>query len=171
LGIDYGETFSLVIKPATIRTVLTLVTSKRWPCHQLDVSNAILHGNLQETVYYSQPTGFEDLARPNAVCLLNCSLYGLRQAPWQWFLCFVGYVTSLSFIQSCANTSLFVLRHGADTAYLLYVDDMILSASLSSLLHHVAAKLKQAFAVKDMGPLRFFLGVDVKRDHNGFFLS
>lgn len=65
-----------------------------------------------------------------------------------------------------------MLRHGADTAYLLlYVDDMILSASSSRLLQHIIAKLKLAFAIKDLGPLRFFLGIDVQRDDNGFFLS
>jgi hypothetical protein len=124
----------------------------------LDVSNAFLHGNLQETVYCSQPTGFEDPDRPDAVCRLSRSLYGLRQAPRQWFLRFVDYVTSLGFTQSRADTSLFVLRRGNNTAYLLlYVDDMILSASSTQLLQHVVHKLKLEFAIKDMGPLSFFL--------------
>ena len=76
-GIDFGETFTPVVKPATIRTVLTLVASKKWPAHQLDVSNAFLHGHLQEKVYCQQPVGFVDPERPDAVCLLNRSLYGL----------------------------------------------------------------------------------------------
>jgi len=106
------------------------------------------------------------------VCLLSCSLYSLRQAPRQWFLRFVAYVTSLGFVQSRTDSSLFVLRHGADTAYLLlYGDDMILSASSSRLLQHIIAKLKLEFAIKDLGPLRFFLGIDVQRDDDGFFLS
>lgn len=77
-GVDFGETFSPVVKPATIRTVLTLISSKHWPAHQLDVSNVFLHGNLQERVLFQQPTGFEDLDRPDDVCLLSRSLYGLR---------------------------------------------------------------------------------------------
>lgn len=51
-SIDFTETFSPVMKPATIRTVLTLIASHRWPANQLDGSNAFLHGNLQEQVYY-----------------------------------------------------------------------------------------------------------------------
>ena len=60
VGIDCGETFCPVIKPATIRTVLSLSLSKAWPIHQLDVKNAFLHGDLQETVYMHQPLGYRD---------------------------------------------------------------------------------------------------------------
>jgi hypothetical protein len=48
-GVDYGETFNPVIKPATVRVVLSIATSQDWPIHQLDVKNAFLHGNLAET--------------------------------------------------------------------------------------------------------------------------
>ena len=69
-GIDFDETFSPVVKPATVRTVLSLALSRSWPIHQLDVKNVFLHGNLSETVYCSQPTGFEDPAYPGDVCKL-----------------------------------------------------------------------------------------------------
>ncbi|GKD60589.1 ribonuclease H-like domain-containing protein, partial [Tanacetum coccineum] len=57
-GIDVDETFSPVVKPCTIRTVLSLDTFRHWPVHQLDVKNAFLHGDLSETVYMHQPLGF-----------------------------------------------------------------------------------------------------------------
>jgi hypothetical protein len=153
-GLDFSETFSPVVKPATIRTVLTLVVTNNWPAHQLDVSNAFLHGNLREQVYSQQPTGFVDPHRSDDVRLLSQSLYGLRQAPRAWFERFVSHVTGLGFIQSKANSSLFVYHRNGATAYLLlYVDDMILSASSVQLLRHVIARLHDAFAVKDMGPL------------------
>ncbi|GJW97342.1 ribonuclease H-like domain-containing protein [Tanacetum coccineum] len=49
LGLDFDETFSLVVKPATIRMVLSLVVSRKWQIHQLDVKNAFLNGDLSET--------------------------------------------------------------------------------------------------------------------------
>jgi len=69
--LDYDETFSPVVKPTTIRMVLSLPISSDWPIHQLDVKNAFLHGTLNETVYCQQPLGFVDPARPKYVCKLN----------------------------------------------------------------------------------------------------
>ena len=73
--------FSLAVKPAMIHMMLSLVASRGWQARQLDVSNAFLHGNhLSERVYCQQPVGFVDLGKPNAVCLLSKSLYGVKQA-------------------------------------------------------------------------------------------
>jgi len=107
-GIDFDETFSPVVKPATVRTVLSLALSRSWPIHQLDVKNAFLHGNLSETVYCSQPTGFEDRAHPDYVCWLNRSLYGLKQATRAWYSRFASYIIQLGFVEAKTDTSLFV---------------------------------------------------------------
>ena len=80
LEVDYDETFSPVVKFATVRAVLSLALSRNWAIHQLDVKNAFLHGTPTKTVYCSQPTGFVDTAQPDRVCRLNRSLYGLKQA-------------------------------------------------------------------------------------------
>jgi hypothetical protein len=84
-GLDYDETFSPVVKLATIHTVLSLAISGDWPIHQLDVKNAFLHGFLNEIVYCQQPPGFVDPAHPNYACKLNKALYGLKQALRAWY--------------------------------------------------------------------------------------
>ncbi|GKB69961.1 ribonuclease H-like domain-containing protein [Tanacetum coccineum] len=127
VGIDVDETFSPVVKPATIRTVLSLAISRHWPVHQLDVKNAFLHGSLSETVYMYQPPGFRDPRHPD---------------------------------------------HGSDTAYLLlYVDNIVLTASSTALLQRIIAFLYAEFSMTDLGPLNYFLGVSVTCDTSGMFLS
>lgn len=80
-GIDYGETYSPVIKTTSIRVVLTIAVTWGWPIKQLDVSNAFLHGTLHDDVYVSQLQGFVDPQQPTHVCKLSKALYGLKQAP------------------------------------------------------------------------------------------
>lgn len=72
-GIDYGETFSPVVKPTTVRLVLSLAVSQGWPLRQLDINNAFLQGTLTDEVYTIQPPGYEDAKHPNYVCKLNKS--------------------------------------------------------------------------------------------------
>jgi len=84
------------VKPAIVRTVLSLALSRQWPIHQLDVKNAFLHGTLEETVYCVQLSGFEDSTHPEFVCRLNKSLYGLKQAPRAWYSRFATHLLSLS---------------------------------------------------------------------------
>ncbi|GJX77589.1 ribonuclease H-like domain-containing protein [Tanacetum coccineum] len=81
LSINCDETFSLVVKPATIRMVLSLEIFRNWHIHQLDVKNAFLLGHLSETIYMHQPPGFVDLYHPDYVCHLQRSLSRLKQAP------------------------------------------------------------------------------------------
>jgi hypothetical protein len=75
---DYEETFSPIIKPATIILVLSLVVTQGWSLRQLDIQNAFQHGHLEETVFMWQPPGFEDPRQPNHLCNLKKSLYGLK---------------------------------------------------------------------------------------------
>lgn len=172
VGIDCGETFSPVVKPATIRTVLSLSLSKAWPIHQLDVKNAFLHGELKETVYMHQPLGYRNRDHPDYVCLLRKSLYGLKQAPRAWYKRFADYVLSIGFTNSKCDTSLFIFSKGSDMAYiLLYVDDIILTTSSDALRCSIMALLSSEFAMKDLGSLNYFLGIAVTRHKGGMFLS
>ncbi|GJZ35072.1 copia protein, partial [Tanacetum coccineum] len=172
VGIDCTETFSPVVKPATIRVVLSLALSNSWPIHQLDVKNAFLHGHLNETVYMYQPMRFRDPTYPDHVCLLKRSLYGLKQAPRAWYQRFADFFSTIGFIHSRSDHSFSIYKKGRDVAYiLLYVDDIILTASSDTLRCSIMKHLADEFAMKDLGSLSYFLGIAVTRTTNGLFLS
>ena len=80
-GLDYSETFIPVIRHETILLVLSLAVRNNWLINQLNVSNAFLHGMLDETIYMTQPPGYVDPRFPQHVCKLQKSLYGLKEAP------------------------------------------------------------------------------------------
>jgi len=138
----------------------------------MDVKNAFLHGTLSKTVYCCQPTGFIDTALPDHVCRLNKSLYGLKQAPRAWYSRFATYLLSLGFVEAKSDTSLFIYHRGNEIVYLLlYVDDIVLTASSASLLRRTITALQQEFSMKDLGPLHHFLGISVTQHSGGLFLS
>jgi hypothetical protein len=99
-GIDYDETFSLVVKLPMVHTVLSLALSRDWLIHLVDVKNAFLHGMLTETVYCTQPIGFFNPAQCDLVRCLNKSLYSLKQAPRMWYNMFASYLLSLGFVEA-----------------------------------------------------------------------
>ncbi|KAI0525207.1 hypothetical protein KFK09_004599 [Dendrobium nobile] len=148
-GIDYHETFSPVAKLPTIQILLTVALHNNWPVQQLDVANAFLHGNLQETVYMAQPKGFEDSIHPHYVCNLNKAIYGLKQAPRQWYNTFTSYLISLGFKHSKSDPSLLILQQKRATIYLLvYVDDILLTGDNSAAITELLDKLNIKFAMK-----------------------
>jgi hypothetical protein len=151
--------------------VLATAVSRTWSIQQLDVKNAFLHGTLSETVFCCQPMGFADSAHRELVYRLHKSLYGLKQAPRAWYSQFATYLTTLGFIEAKSDTSLVIFCRGSDTVYLLlYVDDIILTASSMELLRRTIFFLQREFVMKDLGPLHHFLGVTVERRPDGLFL-
>jgi hypothetical protein len=106
-GIDFDETFNPVIKPATVRVILSIALSLKWETRQLDVKNAFLHGKHVDVIYSCQPTSFIDSTRPEHVCRLNHSLYSLKQAPRVWYQRFATFITSIGFTCSRSDMSLF----------------------------------------------------------------
>jgi len=137
----------------------------------MDVSNAFLHGVLAEEVYMEQPQGFVHPSFPDHVCKLHKSIYGLKQAPRAWFTRLSQALLNLGFKGSQVDHSLFIYHCGSVHVFLLvYVDDIILTGNHAVTMNMLIAKLKIDFAMKDLGPLGYFLGIQATRDTNGLHL-
>ncbi|GKV48448.1 hypothetical protein SLEP1_g55261 [Rubroshorea leprosula] len=171
-GFDYFNTFSPVIKPVTIRVVLSLAITQNWSIRQLDVNNAFLHGKLEEDLFMAQPPGFIDASQPLHVCRLRKSIYGLKQAPRTWFQELKSFLLSHGFQNSRSDTSLFIYRNGSDCLYfLVYVDDIIVTGSNPQLIDSLIQLISNTFSIKDLGSLTYFLGVNAIFTPAGLFLS
>ena len=156
-GFDYMDTFSPVVKITTVRLLLSIAISQQWHIHQLDISNAFLHGDLTEQIYMSQPPGFINSQFPNFVCKLKKSLYGLKQAPREWFKKVSLYLISIGFQGSKTENSLFFKYHNSTPYFLLiYVDDILLISPDPNGITTIISLLKKVFTMKVLGSANFF---------------
>nr|GEU35065.1 retrovirus-related Pol polyprotein from transposon TNT 1-94 [Tanacetum cinerariifolium] len=164
-GIDYNEVFSPVVRHTSIRVILSLTACEDYELEQLDVTTSFFHGNLEETIYMRQPPGFEE-GTGSKVCLLKKSLYGLKQSPRQWYKRFDVYMISKGL--SCNNyDSSVYFKEFAPGMYiylLLYVDDMLIACKCKSEIEYTKGLLQKEFDMKQLGPARKILGIEIVRD-------
>ena len=172
-GVDYNETFAPVAKINTVRVLLSLAVNMDWPLKQFDVKNAFLHGELTEEIYMDLPPGCMVTEKEKGkVCRLRKSLYGLKQSPRAWFGRFTKSMRAVGYCQSNSDHTLFFKRNQDKiTALIVYVDDMVLTGNDLEEMKLLQEYLSKEFEMKDLGSLKYFLGIEVSRSKNGIFLS
>ncbi|XP_019418514.1 PREDICTED: uncharacterized protein LOC109329291 [Lupinus angustifolius] len=108
---------------------------------------------------------------PGMVCKLQKSIYGLKQASRQWHNKLTAVLIQSGFSKSVADYSLFVKNFESSfTAILVYVDDLILTGNNINEINHMKQLLDSEFSIKDLGKLKFFLGMEIARSTQGIFL-
>ncbi|RVW92842.1 Retrovirus-related Pol polyprotein from transposon TNT 1-94 [Vitis vinifera] len=142
-GCDYGDTFSPVAKIASVRLFLSMAAMCHWPLYQLDIKNDFLHGELLEEVYMEQPPSFVAQEESGLVCKLRRSLYGLKQSPRAWFESFSSVVQEFGMLRSS--------------------DQECIQRLKQHLFNH--------FQTKDLGKLKYFLGLEIAQSSSGVVMS
>ncbi|RVW35033.1 Retrovirus-related Pol polyprotein from transposon TNT 1-94 [Vitis vinifera] len=147
--IDYEETFAPVAKLNSIRVLLSVAVNLDWNLHQLDVKNAFLNGELEEEVYMKIPPSVETPENSGKVCKLRKSLY------------------------SQADHTLFMKhsKEGEMTMFIVYVDDIIITGDDEEGIGNLKKLLAREFEIKDLGQLRYFLGMEVGRTKEGIVVT
>jgi hypothetical protein len=160
-GIDYEETFALVTRYTSIRTIISLETKMKWKLHQMDVKTTFLNGVIEEEVYIEKPQGFEVEYMKTHVCKLKKALYGLKKDRRAWYGRIYGFLTSLGFTKSKADSNLyFKVMNDEPMILLLYVDELFLTGE-ENLITECNKKLALEFEMKYLGLTHYFLGLEV----------
>jgi histone deacetylase 1/2 len=162
-GVDFTETWAPTAKQVTARCVLHLAASKDLELHAMDVDQAFLQGDLNETLYMEPPPGIQT-AQLGQVWLLKKPLYGLKQAPRQWHAKLKGVLVEMGLKCSTSDPSLFLSTSFKNAWILVYVDDLLIMAEDSNILQMLKEKLKAKFPLKDLGPVSNYLGMELSRN-------
>lgn len=159
-------------KASTVRIILIVKVNENWEIRQLDINNAFLNGKLEEDVYMMQLEDFVNKQKPSHVCKLNKALYGLKQAPRAWYDSLKNSLRKWGFQRCKSDCFLFYMTRGTQSLFtLIYVDDILMTGSCKNLVENFVNELNKSFALKDLGELDYFLGIEVSRSKEGMVLT
>jgi hypothetical protein len=141
----------------------------RFDIHQLDVTTAFLHGELDEEVFIRPP---KDVGMNDKVWKLKKALYGLRQAARAWNTTLTQQMQTLGFRQTHSDPCLYIRGEGVSTVYLLFhVDDAIIVGQDEEIKKVRKVVSSSVFQVKHLGRVKYFLGIEVLHSDYGFAVT
>lgn len=161
-GLDYNETFASVVKPMSYKLLFAIAAAYDLEIEQMDVKTAFLYGDIDTEVYVEQPQGFGATGQSTKVCKLNKALYGLKQSPRVWYFTLTTYLKSLGFESLTADNCIFHDNKGAYIA--VFVDDLLIIGPSKDEIEAIKGKLRERFHMTDLGPCKYYLGMEVIRD-------
>jgi hypothetical protein len=170
-GVDFDETYAPVGKLTTLRYLLCFMAYNSWKSDHLDVVTAFLNPEIDKVVYAELPEGIDWLSESNSpktgFLRLNKALYGLKQAPRLWHQSIDSFLLSIGFHKASADHNLYICNQGV--MLLLYVDDIQLLYAESAKARAIDVKesLMRQYKMKNLGPVKQFLGLEIKRLPDG----
>ena len=171
-GLDYFDTYSPVSRITSIKTLIAIASLNNMEIHQMDVKTAFLNGELDEEIYMEQPEGFVVQGQENKVCKLVKSLYGLKQAPKQWHEKFDHTMLSHGFKINECDKCVYIKTYANSCVFVcLYVDDMLIMETSKDVIMSTKKLLRSIFDMKDLGLADVILGIQIKRNNEGYILT
>nr|GEU63366.1 putative ribonuclease H-like domain-containing protein [Tanacetum cinerariifolium] len=171
-GIDYDEVFAPVSRIKAIRLFLAYASFKDFVVYQMDVKSAFLYGKIKKEVYVCQPPGFEDPDFFDKVYKVKNVLYGLHQAPRAWYETLSTYLLDNGLQRGMIDKTFFIERDKSDILLVqVYVDDIIFGFTRKEICNEFEKMMHKKFQMSYMGELTFFLGLQVKQNKDGIFIS
>jgi hypothetical protein len=169
-GLNYDETFALVVKFTSIRTLLALAAHLDLEIHQVDIKTAFLNGKLDKEIYLRPPPGAD--TDKSLIWLLHRPLYGLKQSSRQWYQEVYAKFTNLGFTRLEADHSIFRRGKGSQLIIVaIYVDDMLIFAESIDILTSFKRQLSNTFPISDLGEARWILNMEIIRNQNNRTIS
>ena len=158
-------TFAPVVQYASIKLLLSIANDLDLDVHHVDVQTAFLNGTLEEEIYMCQPEGFVVSGKEDMVCKLKKSLYGLKQSPRCWNSVLHAFMIETGF-RNCEDDHCLYFKNTSDSAIYvaIYVDDILVAGSSHRHIQDFKDELNTRFDTNDLGELKYFLGIEVRRN-------
>lgn len=170
-GSDYDQVFAPVAKLTTLRILLSLANKNGWLVVHIDAKTAFLNGILKENIFMKQPPGFISEGNEDKCCLLKKSLYGLKQAARSWNQALHKILVASGFYQSKSDPCLYITENDNIKTYIIvYVDDMSILSKSKENINKTKEILASKFKIQDLGPIKYYLGLQVTRDKGGNYI-
>ena len=163
-GVSYNDTYAPMSRMTSIRTLMFLCAQYGFIAHQMDVTAAYLNAPLDHEIYMEQPPGYDD--DKSKVWRLNKSLYGLKQSARLWNETIHSFFIKCGFQRSNADLCLYrkAVKNSGIIFVVIWVDDIVIVSNHIQLINEFKQQISTEYKVKDLGPLKFFLGIEFSQE-------
>jgi len=171
-GVDYNETFALIARLDTIRTLITLAGQNSWLLYQFDAKSVFLNGEFKQEVYVEQPRGFIIEGEEDKVYRLKNALYRLKQALRAWYSQIDSHFDEKCFLKSKNEPTLLVKRQGVDAILIiaLYVDNFVFTENNERMIKEFKKEMMKKYEISDLGLLNHFIGMEIYQREKGVII-
>ncbi|CAI7826493.1 unnamed protein product [Closterium sp. NIES-54] len=167
---DFTETFAPVSRHTSLQILLAIAAMKKKKPRQIDVAKAFLYAPVDAEIFVKLPHGSH--GKPNQVCQLQKSLYGIKQAPRLWQQYLHARLTRIGFRQLPHDQGMYRLTKGTDYILLIvYVDDLLYIGSTNNVTTWFEGELQKDLTLTVSSTVTQYLGLNIQEEEDAIYLK